>query len=148
MQQPNNQAFKDSRPLYTKIGQQMAMTLSSLGHTNNTYGFISQSISPITIKLAKIIYRHKPPTTIWSGEKYLCFFSSSMSHLTTKIGKIVVNSQLYQPVSEHEVNTILVKAFNNKQVSLHLSWKWLFLFIEFQRTAKTLWLLFVGYPHH
>ena len=92
----------------------MAMTLSSLGHTNNTYGFISQSISPITIKLAKMIYRHKPPTTIRSREKYLCFFSSSMSHLTTKIGKIVVNSQLYQPVSEHEVNTILVKAFNNK----------------------------------
>ena len=55
-QQPNKQSFKDGRPAYTNVSQQMTMKLPSLGHKNTTYGFISQTIGPITIKISKKIY--------------------------------------------------------------------------------------------
>ena len=69
------------------------MASIQLGHVTNAYNFISNSISPITIKRGRMVdhdtlillCRNDDITTTGSSDQHLCLYFTSISPVTTKI---------------------------------------------------------------
>ena len=54
-----NQTSHEAKPTCIDLTLQLLMSLLQLGHVTKVYGFISTSISSITIKLCRMVGQHE-----------------------------------------------------------------------------------------